>query len=57
MDDRGLGQFLLGSVVAPLTIDQAEAPAVVVDGDIDVVGIVEGLSATLKGGVVESPLR
>ena len=48
---------LLELGVLGLAVGQPEPPAVVVDHDRDVVGVVERRRAALEGGVVEVPLR
>src|SRR4051812_39113014 len=40
-----------------IPLREAEAPAVIVDDDLDMVGIVEGRSASVEGGVIEGPFR
>src|ERR1700733_4534393 len=56
-DSRKAGQLPLQVVVSRLSRGQAEPPAVIVDHDRDVVGIVEGGRAACECGVVKSPLR
>src|SRR5438128_2463384 len=56
-DDRRLGKALFQRIVLWLAIGKAEPPAVIVDHDIDVIGIVERRRAPLERGIVEAPLR
>ena len=49
-DDRPVGQPLFQGVVLRLAFGQAEAPAVVVDHDVDVIRVVEGRRGTLERG-------
>src|SRR3954463_6009668 len=56
-NSRAFGETALKPVILRLTVGQPEAPAVIVDDDVDVIGIVEGFSAALEGRVVEPPLR
>src|SRR5262249_57355312 len=51
------GETLLELVVFRLALGQALAPAVVVDHDGNVIGVVEGGGAAVERGVVELPLR
>src|SRR5262249_34458444 len=44
-------------VIFRLAFSQAEAPAVVMDDDVDVIWVVEGGCAALKRAIVEVPLR
>ena len=43
--------------VLRLSFSEAQPPPVVVDDDVDVIGIVEGRGGALERGVVEVPLR
>ena len=56
-DHRRLGKPLLERVILPLALGEAEPPAIVVDDDVDVVRIVEGLRAAVERRVVEFPFR
>ena len=56
-DDGRLGQSALQRVVLRLAVAQADPPAVVVDHDRHVIGVVERGGAALERGVVEVPLR
>ena len=56
-DDGKLGKLLFEIVMLRLAFGQAEPPAIVVDHDRDMIGIFEGRSAAVKGGVVEVPSR
>jgi hypothetical protein len=56
-DDRPLGQPLFQSVVWRLAFGQAEAPAVVMDHDADVIRMVEGRRGTLERGRIDGPPR
>src|SRR5215213_1438964 len=56
-DDRSLRKPPLQIVVLRLAFCQAESPPVVVDHDTDMIRIVEGRRAALKGSIVEVPLR
>ena len=61
--DRGYGdagevsELLFQGVVARLAVGRAEPPAVVVDHDGGMIGIVEGRRAPLERRVVEVPSR
>ena len=55
--DRKCSETLLQLGVLRLAVGEAEAPAVIVDDDVDVIGIVEGRGAAVEGGVIELPLR
>src|SRR5205807_3949096 len=55
IDVRRLGELGLELVILRLTFSQPEPPAVVVDDDVDVVGIVEGCGAAIVDCVVEVP--
>jgi hypothetical protein len=57
IDDGSLEESLLECVVLALAVGEAQPPAVVVDDDVDVVGVVERRRAALVGRVVELPLR
>jgi hypothetical protein len=54
---RALGQAAFKIVISHLAFSQTEAPAVIVDDDVDMVRIVERRRGTLERGVVEVPLR
>ena len=56
-DRRSLGQPSLEIVVRRLAVRKAESPPVVVDDDVDVVGVVEGCRAPIERRVVELPVR
>ena len=56
-DHRRFCEPPLQLVVLGLTFAQTEPPAIVVNGDLDVIRIVEGCRAALEGGVVEGPFR
>src|SRR5512132_36601 len=56
-DDRTGGQPLFQLVKFRLARGQAEAPAVVVDDDADMIRVVQRCRAAIEGGVVEVPLR
>ncbi len=56
-DGRAGGELLLQRVVLGLALGQAQPPAVVVDHDRDVVGVVERRRGAVEGRVVEVPLR
>ena len=56
--DRGrLRKPLLEIVVFRLALGQTETPSVIVDHDVDVIGIFEGRRAPFECGIVELPLR
>ena len=55
-DDWTHGELLLQFVVPGLAWRQSEPPPVVVDHDLDVIGVVEGPGAAFKRHVVEVPL-
>ena len=56
-DGGEFGQPLFQFVVFRLARSQTKPPAIVVDHDGDMVGVVEGRRAALEGGVIEIPLR
>ena len=56
-DDRTLGELGLDLVVPGLALGEPETPAVVMDGDLDMVGIVERSGRAVERGVVELPFR
>src|SRR5215470_608484 len=56
-DDGRLGKPALEVVILRFAFGQSLPPAVIVDRDVDVIGIVEGGGAALERGVVELPLR
>src|SRR5262245_61322754 len=49
--------FFFQIVVFPFALGEAEPPAVIVDRDRDMIGIVECFRAAIEGGVVKLPLR
>lgn len=51
------GQASLNVVVGPLAVGQALPPPIVVDHDVDVIGVVEGCRAASEHRVVEGPFR
>src|SRR6187402_416361 len=55
-NDRTFGQTLFQRVVFRLTFRQTEPPAVIVNDDADMIGIVEGLGGARERGLVEVPL-
>jgi hypothetical protein len=56
-DHRKLRQSLLQIGVFWFTFGKREAPAVIVNDDGDVIGIVERSRAALEGGIIEVPFR
>ena len=56
-DNRAFGKPLFQIVIFRLTFGEAEPPAVIMDRDGDVIGIVEGGGAAIERGVIEVPLR
>lgn len=56
-DDRTFGKPLFQIVVFRLAFSEPEPPAVIVDHDGDVIGIVEGRCAAIERGIIEGPLR
>lgn len=56
-DDGKFGQPLFQFVVFRLARGQTKPPAIIVDHDGDMVGVVEGRRAALESGVIEIPLR
>src|SRR5262249_27002795 len=56
-DHRSVGKLLFQLVVFRLAFSQSEPPAIVVDDDRNVVGIVERRGTAIEGGIVEIPLR
>src|SRR5215469_16554850 len=57
VDERGCGQSLLQAVEFRLALSEAEAPAVIVDHDGDMIRIVERLSRAIERGIIEIPSR
>src|SRR5947209_2013008 len=55
-DHRRLGEPVLERLILCLAIGQAEAPAVVVDRDRHMVGVLECHGAAIESGGVEVPL-
>ena len=55
-DDWACGKPLFHVVVFRLTFCEAESPAIIVDDDGDVVGIVKGRRAAIERGVIERPI-
>src|SRR5258708_26192284 len=49
--------MLFHILIFRLAISQTKPPSVIVDDDADMIGIVEGCCATIKGGVIEVPFR
>jgi hypothetical protein len=56
-NNREFGQSRFELVVLSLAISRADTPTVVVDGDVDVIGILKGGGAAVEGRVVEIPFR
>src|SRR5437868_1948179 len=56
-DDGTLGKPLFQVVVFRLTFCLAESPAIVVDHDGDMIGVVKGGCGTVKRGIIEGPFR
>src|SRR5215470_11877284 len=56
-NDRRFREALFDVVVLALTVCESEAPAIVVNDDGDVVGIVECRGAAVVRGVAKVPLR
>src|ERR1700759_1560572 len=56
-DDGRLRELLLEFVELRIAFGKCLPPAIIVDDDRDMVGIVEGRRAAGEGGVVEMPLR
>ena len=56
-DGWSLKQFLFKVVVLRFSLSQVEPPAIVVNDDGDVIGVVEGLRGAIVGCVVKVPLR
>src|SRR5690348_4156321 len=54
-DGRTFGEPAFQLVVLRLAFCQPESPAVIMDHDADMIGIVEGGGAALEGGLVEVP--
>ncbi|MNT65604.1 hypothetical protein D3C72_2035990 [compost metagenome] len=53
--DRCLGKQRLIGIVFRLARNQSEPPAIIVDGDIDMVGTVECAGGAVEGFVIELP--
>src|SRR5258706_2771132 len=56
-DNRRFRQLPFQLVVLRFAFRKALAPAVIVNNDVDVVGVVERFGAAIKRGIVEVPLR
>ena len=56
-DHRACREPLFQLVILRLALGQAEPPAIVVDDDIDVIGVVERRGAAIERRVVEAPFR
>jgi len=56
-DDWTFGKPLFQVVVFRLTFCQAEAPAIIVDYDGDMIGVIKGGCGAVKRGIIESPFR
>ena len=56
-DDRTGREPILEGVIGRLAFSQTEAPAIVVDDDVDVIRVVEGRGATIERRVIEVPAR
>ena len=54
---RRLRKCLLQGSVLRFALYQAQAPAVVEDGDGHVIGVVQAFGAAFEGGLVKGPLR
>ena len=55
-DHRKFGKSLFQIVIFWLAFSETEPPAVIVNDDGDMIGIVKGRSAAIEGGIVEVPL-
>ena len=56
-DHRALGKLFLECVEAGFAFDQAQPPAIIMDGDSDMVRVVESRGRASEGGGVELPGR
>ena len=56
-DNRSFEKFVFEVVVSRLAFSQAQSPAVIMDHDVDVIGVVEGLRSSIESGIVEVPFR
>jgi hypothetical protein len=56
-DGRNIGKALFQIVILRLALRHADPPSVVVDRNGDVVGVVEGFSGSIEGGVIKVPVR
>lgn len=54
-DYRPLGQTIFKLVILLLSFSQADAPTVIVNYDLDVIGIIEGSCSAIECGVVKLP--
>ncbi|MCY1291475.1 hypothetical protein D9M70_406620 [compost metagenome] len=53
---RERSELLFETVILRFALGEAEAPAVIVDRDVDMVGVFECLGTLIEGGIVEIPL-
>src|ERR1700733_10291726 len=56
-DDRAFSEPLFQVAIFRLAFGQAEPPAIIMDHDGDMIGVVEGRRAAIERGVIEIPLR
>src|SRR5207253_9066882 len=56
-DRRKLSEPCFEVVVFALALRQAESPAIVVDDDGNMIGVIKRRRAAIEGGVIEIPLR
>ena len=56
-NDRAFGKALFQVVVFRLTLCQAESPAIIVDHDGDMIGIVKRGCGAVERGIIEGPFR
>ncbi len=57
LNDGRLGEPFFVAVVFGLALREPEAPAIVVNDDGDVIGVVERSGAAIEGRVIEGPFR
>src|SRR4029079_9254123 len=54
-DHRAHGKALIQSVILTLAVGQAEPPAIIVNDDTHVIGVIKGSRAAFECGIVEFP--
>ena len=54
-DHRAYGKTLIQVVILTLAVGQAEPPAIIVNNDADVIGVIKGPRAAFECGIAEIP--